>query len=71
MNYHTWSQEYYRDAKNIAEVIKKYEKQLKSRRSVNLENLNAIIAAYRKIYYDLLDSAHILEARAGDDRDAA
>ena len=71
LNYFTWSQEYYRDAENLQKTIKKYEKALKEGKVQNLELINSIIANYRNIYYDILNTAKMLEARAKEEQNAA
>lgn len=71
MNYFTWSQEYYKDAENLQKTIVKYENALKKGEVQNLEMLNSIIANYRNIYYDVLDTAKMLEARAMEQNYAA
>lgn len=71
MNYFTWSQEYYRDAENLLKTIRKYEKVLKEGKMQNLEMINSIISNYRNIYYDILNTAKMLEARAGEEQNAA
>ena len=71
MDYFTWSQEYYRDAQNLKETIKKYEEQLKSADYTNLEFLNSTISTYRNIYYDLINIAKELESRSKEKINAA
>ena len=71
MDYFTWSQEYYRDAQNLKETIKKYEEQLKSADYKNLEFLNSTISTYRNIYYDLINIAKELESRSKEKINAA
>lgn len=71
MDYFTWSQEYYRDAQNLKETIKKYEEQLKSADYTNLEFLNSTISTYRNIYYDLINIAKELESRSKENINAA
>ena len=71
MDYFTWSQEYYRDAQNLKETIKKYEVQLKSADYTNLEFLNSTISTYRNIYYDLINIAKELESRSKEKINAA
>ena len=71
MDYNAWAEEYYSDAEKIKKVMKKYEKKLRGCAGVNLEQLNSTIAAYRSIYYDLLDTAHTLEERARGEYNAA
>ena len=71
MDYFTWSQEYYRDAQNLKETIKKYEEQLKSADYANLEFLNSTISTYRNIYYDLINIAKELESRSKEKINAA
>ena len=72
MDYFTMSQEYYRDSESILKTLRKYEKKLNGCRKENLEKLNSTIASYRYIYYDLLNTAKLLEDRAkkfGNDND--
>lgn len=71
MDYFTWSQEYYNDAENLLKTIRKYEEQLKKGEADNLEFLNSTISSYRYIYYDLLNTAKMLEARAMEEKNAA
>lgn len=71
MDYFTWSQEYYNDAQNLLKTIRKYEEQLKSGETDNLELLNSTISSYRYIYYDLLNTSKMLEARASEEKNAA
>ncbi len=71
MDYFTWSQEYYNDAENLLKTIRKYEEQLKKGDTDNLEFLNSTISSYRYIYYDLLNTAKMLEARAMEEKNAA
>ena len=71
LDYFTWSQEYYRDAQNLKETIKKYEEQLKSADYTNLEFLNSTISTYRNIYYDLINIAKELESRSKEKINAA
>ncbi len=71
MDYFTWSQEYYNDAQNLLKTIRKYEEQLKSGETDNLELLNSTISSYRYIYYDLLNTYKMLEARASEEKNAA
>ena len=71
MDYFTWSQEYYRDAENLKQTIKKYEEQLKSADYTNLEFLNSTISTYRNIYYDLINIAKELESRSKESYNAA
>ena len=71
MNYFTWSQEYYKDAENLLKTIRKYEKTLKEGNIQNLEMLNSLLANYRNIYYDILNTAKMLEARGMEQINAA
>ena len=71
MNYFTWSQEYYKDAENLLKTIRKYEKILKEGNIQNLEMLNSVLANYRNIYYDILNTAKMLEARGMEQKNAA
>ncbi|MBR2108426.1 MAG: hypothetical protein IJ932_00540 [Ruminococcus sp.] len=64
MDYFTMSKEYFQDAKKILKILRKYEAKLKSSKKENLEKLNSKIASYRYIYYDLLNTAKLLEKRA-------
>lgn len=64
MDYFTMSKEYFQDAKKILKTLRKYEEKLKNSRKENLEKLNSKIASYRYIYYDLLNTAKLLEKRA-------
>ncbi|MBQ7505545.1 MAG: hypothetical protein IJT79_09590 [Ruminococcus sp.] len=64
MDYFTMSKEYFQDAKKILKTLRKYEAKLKNSRKENLEKLNSKIASYRYIYYDLLNTAKLLEKRA-------
>lgn len=64
MDYFTMSQEYYRDSEKILKTMRKYESKLNECRKENLEKLNSTIASYRYIYYDLLNTAKLLEERA-------
>lgn len=71
MNYIEWAQEYYKDAERVMKTIKKYEKILKNTGQANEEKLNSIIASYRYIYYDVLNTAKMLESRAKGNENAA
>ena len=71
LDYFTWSQEYYRDAENLLKTIRKYEQQLKAGETDNLELLNSTISSYRYIYYDLRNTAKMLESRAMEEINAA
>lgn len=64
MDYFTMSKEYYQDAKKILKTLRKYEAELNKSKKENLEKLNSKIASYRYIYYDLLNTAKLLEKRA-------
>lgn len=65
MNYNEWANEYYKDAENIKKTINKYEKILETEKPRNEENINSVIAFYRYVYYDLLNTAKMLKERAG------
>ena len=71
MNYIEWAEEYINDAKKIKKVIDKYYKLLKDGETTNEENINSVIASYRYIYYDLINTAKMLKARAKENADAA
>lgn len=71
MNYFRWSKEYYEDAKNLLRTIRKYEKALKNKDVQNLEAINSIIANYRNIYYDIINTAKMLEERGAEHNNAA
>ena len=58
------SKEYYQDSKKILKTLRKYEAKLGKSKKENLEKLNSKIASYRYIYYDLLNTAKLLEKRA-------
>lgn len=64
MDYFTMSQEYYCDAEKILKTLRKYEAKLNGCKKENLEKLNSTIASYRYIYYDLLNTAKLLQKRA-------
>jgi hypothetical protein len=64
MNYNEWAKEYFNEAENIMKTIKKYEKLLESGAEKNEENINSIIAFYRYIYYDALNTGKMLKERA-------
>jgi hypothetical protein len=64
MNYNEWAEEYFNDAKNVMKTIKKYEKRIESGEETNEENINSIIAFYRYVYYDILNTAKMLKNRA-------
>ena len=63
MNYIEWAKEYYNDAENLMKTIKKYEKVLKDGKDRNEEKLNKIINFYTYIYYDILNTAKMLEKK--------
>jgi len=63
LNYFTWSQEYYTTAVELKRTIEKYEKALKEGKVQNLELINSIIANYKNIYYDVLNTGKLLESR--------
>lgn len=71
MDYFTMSKEYFRDAENILKTLRKYESKLKGCKKENLEKLNSTIASYRYIYYDLLNTAKLLEKRGRKVQNAA
>jgi hypothetical protein len=71
MNYFTWSKEYYSDAENLLKTIRKYEEELKKGDSGNFEFLHSTISSYRNIYYDLLNTAKMLESKAMEEQNAA
>ncbi len=71
MNYIEWAQEYYKDAERVMKTIRKYEAILKNKGHANEEKLNSIIASYRYIYYDVLNTAKMLESRAKENKNAA
>ncbi len=71
MDYFAWSQEYYRDAKNLLSTIEKYKNLLKNADRLNYEQLNSTLSSYRYIYYDLMNTARNLEERAKESLDAA
>lgn len=64
MNYNEWAEEYFNDAKNVMKTIKKYEKRIESGEETNEENINSIIAFYRYVYYDIMNTAKMLKNRA-------
>ena len=70
MDYKEWSREYYRDAEKLLKTLRKYQRMLKNGNGGNLEELNSTVASYRYIYYDLLNTAKLLESR-GEKADAA
>mgnify|MGYP006967317810 CR=1 FL=1 len=59
------------DAENLLKTIRKYEKVLKEGKVQNLELINSILSNYRNIYYDILNTAKMLEARAKEEQNAA
>ena len=63
LNYFTWSQEYYETAEELKKTIKKYETVLKEGKVQNLELINSIIATYKNIYYDLINTGKLIEER--------
>ena len=71
MDYEKWSEEYYSQARGITSVIEKYKSELKTSRGKNYERLNSVISGYRCIYYELLDTARTLEAKAKETAHAA
>lgn len=64
MNYNEWAREYFNDADNLMKTIRKYENLLKEGNEKNEENLNSIIASYRYVYYDLINTAKMLKKKA-------
>ncbi|MBQ5397897.1 MAG: hypothetical protein IIU14_00485 [Ruminococcus sp.] len=71
MNYHDWSNEYFRDAEKIKKTLEKYEKMLREGKSKNKEKLNTTVFAYRNIYYELLNTGRMLRDRANGVMDNA
>lgn len=71
MNYNKWAEEYIKDAENLKKVIDKYYKLIKDGKATNEENVNSIIASYRYIYYDLINTAKMLKERAKESVNAA
>lgn len=71
MNYLAWAEEYYRDAENLMKTIRKYEKMLNTQKGKNLEKLNSLLASYRNIYYDVLNTGRLLEERYKEQHNAA
>lgn len=71
MNYNEWAEEYIKDAENLKKVIDKYYKLIKEGKATNEENVNSIIASYRYIYYDLINTAKMLKERAKESVNAA
>ncbi len=71
MNYNEWAEEYYKDAENIKKTMNKYEKILAEEKPRNEENINSIIAFYRYVYYDLINTAKMLKERAEVKENAA
>lgn len=71
MDYFTWSQEYYKDAENVLNTIKKYENALNNGEITNMEMVNSLVANYKCIYRELLNTGRILEQRAKEQRVAA
>ncbi|MEE3428751.1 MAG: hypothetical protein VZQ55_07275 [Ruminococcus sp.] len=71
MNYNEWAEEYIKDAENLKKVIDKYYKLIKDGKATNEENVNSIIASYRYIYYDLINTAKMLKERAKESVNAA
>ena len=63
MDYFTMAKEYYQDAEKILKTLRKYEAKLSRSKKENLEKLNSKIASYRYVYYDLLNTAKLLEKR--------
>lgn len=59
------AQDYRKDAENILKTIRKYEARLDTAKRINLEKLNSTIASFRYIYYDLINTAKLLEERGG------
>ncbi|MBR2279361.1 MAG: hypothetical protein IJ903_00320 [Ruminococcus sp.] len=71
MDYNEWAKEYLTDAEKILKTIRKYENLLKNGDEKNEENLNSIIASYRYIYYDLINTAKMMKSRAKEKTNAA
>lgn len=65
------AREYYESAEKLKKTIRKYENKLKKAEQRNLEEINSIIASYRNIYYDVLNTARMLEERAKEKENAA
>lgn len=65
------AREYYVSAEKLKKTISKYENKLKTAEQRNLEEINSIIASYRNIYYDVFNTARMLEERAKEKENAA
>lgn len=63
MDYKAMSEEYYETAKGLKRTIGKYKNMLKGSKC-NREYVNAQIAGFRSIYYDVVNTAKLLENRA-------
>lgn len=63
MNYIEWANEYYKDAENLKKTINKYESILKEGKDKNEEKLNKTISFYTYVYYDLVNTAKMLEKK--------
>ncbi len=71
MDYKKWAEEYFIDAEKVMKTIKKYEKLLESGEEKNEENINSIIAFYRYVYYDILNTGKMLLNKAEGKTNAA
>ncbi len=71
MNYNEWAEEYFNDAENIMKTIEKYKNLLDSGDETNEENINSIIAFYRYVYYDLINTGKMLRERGKKAENAA
>ena len=71
MDYSVMAREYYESAEKLKKTISKYENKLKTAEQRNLEEINSIIASYRNIYYDVFNTARMLEERAKEKENAA
>ncbi len=71
MDYSVMAREYYVSAEKLKKTISKYENKLKTAEQRNLEEINSIIASYRNIYYDVFNTARMLEERAKEKENAA
>lgn len=64
MNYLEWSENYRKDAEKILRVIEKKKALLKDASQDEKTTLSRDILRYRKIYYDLMQTACLLRDRA-------
>lgn len=71
MNYKKWAEEYFNDAENVMKTVKKYEKRIESGEEKNEENINSIIAFYRYVYYDLINTGKMLLKKSEGKTNAA